>query len=136
MDELTNKEREFLCNYFRIKSINLSKEICISADYDIDWVQVSKLGNNFDEEIKVEKKELYELKVEKSFIYMLLDFIKYNENISNNKYTPVVELHKYFNKKYKDWYTETVLCEKYPTLKEMMKEYEIMKALIVDEDER
>lgn len=80
----------------------------------------------------------YNIKVNEIFMYMLADYIKFAEDNSiydpthpQNLYNFFVKIRESYEKDIKEQY----LQHKYPELKEIQKEYEVTKALVVDKND-
>lgn len=80
----------------------------------------------------------YNIKVDEKFMYMLADYVKFVEYHSiydpthpRNLYDFFVKIRESYEKDIKEQY----LQHKYPELKEIQKEYEVTKALVVDKND-
>lgn len=118
---------------FDIKLIN-TKNTRVYDKIDIGVFYNEEIINK---EIAFNTKIKYNIEVDEQFLYMLLDVIKYieyqhdmGENIPN-----AGVMYEYLKDFFEEKYHDRKLENKYTQLKEIKKEYEVMKKLIVDSDD-
>jgi hypothetical protein len=120
-----------LNQFFGITDVSFEKE----HEYSLDFINTSQLATLYTktEYTRIPTKEIVCIKADKYFYFFLLDFINYYKG----KYvryegspSPDI-LREYFKNRYEKWYNEEVLQNKYPELGEIMRDYEVMKKLLV-----
>jgi hypothetical protein len=119
-----------LNQFFGITDVTFENE----PYYSLDFINISQLSALYSkDECKIPTKEIVCIKADKYFYFFLLDFINYYKG----KYvryegspSPDI-LREYFKNRYEKWYNEEVLQNKYPELGEIMRDYEVMKKLLV-----
>lgn len=128
---MNKEDYDKLCRQFDIKDIKIEEEIY--NDYDIDWATIG--SQKYSSSIIQRTKPVITIKADKSFMYFLLDFLSYKERFDSYEgmsYPNIEQLNKYFRDRYERWYTEEVLQRKYPELQDIMRDYEVTKALILE----
>lgn len=131
---MSDEEIKQLRKAFGITEISLEQEKYY-VDYDIDWTALSSPTAT---KTMTETRPRYKISVDEHFMYLLLDFMKFKKRYDqyDQHYPPIEELHLFFKNRYEKWYTEEILQEKYPELREIMRDYEVTKRMIMDTNKK
>lgn len=127
---LSKNELTKLSEWFELK--NIEEIVYNEPIYYNDIYGVGQVTQTYKQDM------LYKITVDEKFMDMLLGYIQYMQGTGLFNSNHSIGLYKYFdevNQIYINDKKEKKLQEKYPDLKQIQKDYEITKKLVVDQDD-
>lgn len=129
---MTRDEEEMLSRVFGITNIKFERE-----RYDLESYGNMFMDNYFSDfnQRPIMTKQYYSVTIDSGFLRDLIKAANHDRSVnfgSVEKYgRPIDVLYDYLKQSYNEKKREKELHDKYPELDEIMKDYEVMKALIV-----